>query len=190
MRGASLIIQLSEGNNLIIINRQWRELKMDGTELDPEIKWKTMVGLFLNYVKHIHKILSHELDKKTYDKIINRIAIEFWTEQAHAFIDLFAIKPKNAKSAHRLKTILAGLLDIELTPIKKMDDEVIDEKKMHTCTVRQTLQPVWEGVCEFCESWGQILMNQLGPGFQHKVKFNEDICRHTTTQKKDTTKGS
>ena len=160
------------------------EFTMEPTRLDPEVKWRSMISLFLNYAACIEKILSQELNKEIHNKIRYRIETEFWIEQAQAFIDLFALKPGNIMDAHTLKRIAAVLLDIKYTTAIENDDEIIDEMEYQFCPVRTTLKPVFVEVCDACEPWGQLLCNQLDPNFKHKVEFTEDICRHRTTRKK------
>jgi hypothetical protein len=155
------------------------------TKLDPEVKWKTLVGLFINYVSAVHRVLGREVDEKTHNWIIAQIAKEFWGEQALAFINIFDIHPGTAIEASELKLILAILLDIKSKVASKNEDEVIIESDYRFCPVRIGLRPILGDFCKFCELIGQIFIEKIDPRFTHKLVIEGNVCHHITTRKKE-----
>ncbi len=158
---------------------------MEPDKLNAEVKWRSMISLFLNYVKNIYKILFQELDEDTNKRIIDSFNSQFWGEQSQAFIDLFDIKPGTAINAQTIKRIIAVLFDIKYVPIKETENEVIDEEEYLLCPVRIALEPILPSVCSLCESWGRFLIHQLDPSFTHKVEIKNNICRHITIRNKE-----
>ena len=156
---------------------------MDPTQLDPEIKWRTMIGFFLNFTAHIHEDLKNELTEEELNRINVRVHNSFWGEQARALIELFALKPDNAINAHQMKRILAVLFDIDYEPIIETEDEVVDKQNRLSCPIYRTIKPIWADVCDFCGSWGRIAIAQLDTNFRHNVVFDEENCFHRTTRK-------
>ncbi|MFX1296380.1 MAG: hypothetical protein ACFFD2_16195 [Promethearchaeota archaeon] len=160
-----------------------RPLKIDPTKLDPEVKWRTSVSLFLNYIKAFHYTLKEKLDDKIAIEFHNYLVEYFWSEQSQAFIDLFALNPKSVIDAHSLKRTFAVILDIKYKPIIENEEEVIDEMEYVTCPFRNSLSPIFEGVCEACERIGQIFVKKLDANNSHKVVIENNICRHITKKK-------
>ena len=152
-------------------------------DLDPEVKWRSMISFFLNYIFTVHKIMTQELDKETQDRLNARFTREFWAEQAQAFIELFDLKPGDIKDVHSLKRIIAAILDIKYLNISEKENEITDAMEYKFCSLRTVLKPVWDNVCDFCEPWGQIMIDQLDPNFKHKVIISKNTCTHKTTRK-------
>ncbi|NVM55009.1 MAG: hypothetical protein HWN66_14990 [Candidatus Helarchaeota archaeon] len=153
-------------------------------QLDPEIKWRSLVSLFFNYIVAVHRLLTKKVGTEVTSEIQRTLIKDFWEEQAQAFIELFDLKPGNALDAHMLKRIFAALLDIKYDTEIKNADEIIDVMDYASCPFRTALEPLWEGICYACEIIGQIFINKLDPSIQHKVIVKGNTCRHITTQKK------
>jgi len=159
------------------------ESKKDIINLEPEIKWRSMISFFLNYITTIDKVMNQELDKEVYDKLIVLITREFWAEQAQAFIELFDLKPGNIKDVHIIKRLIANLLDMRFITIKDEENEIIDVIEQRFCTIRVLLKPVLDNICVFCERWGQIIIDQLDPNFKHEAILSKNTCTHKTTRR-------
>jgi hypothetical protein len=163
----------------------WKGCRMETKNLSPEIKWKTTLSLFLNYITTVHKVLADACeDQNKYNALINKLTAEFWREQAQAFIDLFGLKKGNLKDAHTLKRLMATLLDIGYMNISESDEEIVDSIDLKLCPIRTILSPVWPNICGFCGPWGQIVIDQLDPSFKHEVVTSSTICKHRTTSKR------
>jgi hypothetical protein len=156
-----------------------------GAQLDPEVKWRTMIGLFVNYVSAVHRVLGKQVDELTHKNIIEQIAEEFWGETGEQFMNIFDINPGTAVEASRLKQILASLLDIKSRIESENEDEVIIESEYRFCPVRIGLRPVLGDFCKYCELIGQIFINKIDPHYSHKIVIEGDICRHITTRLKE-----
>ncbi len=152
-------------------------------KLNPEVKWKTVVSLYFNYITTIHKVLDKEFGQEQSTKIVNQLTAEFWKEQAQALIELFNLKPGILADAHSLKRILAAVLDIGYMNIQEDEHEIVDGIKVTFCPIKVILEPIWPKICDFCEPWGQIMIDQLDPNFKHKVVRSTTICKHITTKK-------
>jgi len=153
--------------------------------LDPEVKWRTMIGLFVNYVSAVHRVLGKELGEEAHRRITYQIALEFWGETAVAFSNIFDITPKSAIEVSQLKFILAILLDTKSKIVVENEDEVIIKSEYRFCPVRIGLRPVLGDFCKYCELIGQIFINKIDPHFMHKVLIEGDICRHITTRQEE-----
>ena len=152
-------------------------------KLNPEVKWKTVVSMLLNYLTTVRKVLDNELGEAQTTTIINKITLKFWEEQSQAIIDLFGLKKGSLEDAHSVKRILATILDISFMPIKSDEHEIIDGIKTKFCPIRVILEPIWPKICDFCGLWGQIMINQLDSSFKHKVVLSPSICKHITSKK-------
>lgn len=157
---------------------------LDPTKLDPEVKWRSSVSLLLNFIKAFHYVIKDKMDHKSAIEFHNSLIDNYWSEQAQAFIDLFALKPDSAIDAHLLKRIFAVLFDIKYNTIIETEEEVIDEMEYATCPFRNTLIPIFEYVCKACERIGKILINELDTNISHKVVIEGKICRHITKKEK------
>ena len=153
--------------------------------LDPEVKWRTMIGLFVNYVSAVHRVLGSQLDEETHNRITNMIAEEFWGETGEQFISIFNLNSGTAAEASRLKQILASLLDIKSKIVSENEDEVIIESEYRFCPIRIGLRPFLGDFCKYCELIGQIFINKIDPHCTHQVVIEGDVCHHITTRKKE-----
>lgn len=156
---------------------------MEASKLDPIIKWKTLVGLLFNYIISVHKVISEKVDAKTVDEIQRKLAIDFWAEQAQAFIELFDLQPGSLMDAHALKRIFATLFDIKYTTIIENENEIADEMEYSSCPFRVALEPLWTEICRACEFIGQLFIQQIDPHFKHQVEIKGAYCLHKTMQK-------
>jgi len=152
-------------------------------ELDPEVKWRTMVGLFLNYLSSVHRVLGKQVDKETLNKIMEEIGLEFWSEQASEFAAIFNISSGSAIEVGLLEKILASLLDIKLKVISETEDEVIFDCEYRFCPIRIGLRPSLGEYCQYCSLFLQFLLNQIDPNFKHELSIEGDVCRHSISRK-------
>ncbi len=157
---------------------------MDAQKLDPLIRWKTLVGLLFNYIISVHEVLSEKLDTKMVEEIQKRLAIDFWAEQAQAFIDLFALKQGSLIDAHALKRTFATLFDIKYKTITEAENMVKDEMEYKSCPFRVALEPIWPEICRACEFIGQLFISKVEPNIKHQVIIKGEVCYHITSKKK------
>ena len=157
---------------------------MEPDKFDPEVKWRSMVSIFLNYISGLHKILIERFGEETAEEIRDTTLETFWREQAQEFIELFALKPGDIANVSAIKKTIAALFDIKYNPnIKKEEDEVIDEADYRYCPIRTVLKNVMEDICDFCERIGKVFIEALDPNFTHKIIIEGDVCRHITLRK-------
>ncbi|MHA1278159.1 MAG: hypothetical protein ACTSQI_11530 [Candidatus Helarchaeota archaeon] len=159
-------------------------IKLDPTKLDPEVKWRSALGLLLNFIKRTHLVIKEKLDKQVALEFHDYLVDNFWTEQSEAFADLFDLESPSVINAHSLKRIYAAIMDIEYKTIKETEDEVIDEMEYQTCPFRNSLEPVFEVVCTACERIGKLFVARISPNISHEVVIHGDICRHITRKVK------
>ncbi|MHA1266110.1 MAG: hypothetical protein ACTSRS_12835 [Candidatus Helarchaeota archaeon] len=153
---------------------------MDPFKMNPEVKWRTAVSLLLNFIHAFHVALKNHTDEQTARAIHNYLVQEFWTEQAEAFTDLFALQPNQA---YVLKRIFAAIFDIEYKTKLETSDEVIDTMNYESCPFRKSLSPVFEEVCKACERIGQIFVQKVNPHLTHEVQIYQNTCHHITKKR-------
>ena len=139
--------------------------KVDPERLNPEVKWRTMIGFFLNYLSTVHRVLKNEIDEKTHKKLTEVIGLEFWREQAQAFINIFNLNPGDAIEVSMLERILAALLDIKLKIISQNQDEIIMECEYRFCPIRIGMRPALGDYCTYCGSLMRFMTSQIDPNF-------------------------
>jgi hypothetical protein len=161
-----------------------KQKKLDPTKLDPEVKWRSAVSLLLNYIKAVHTAIKEKIDEQTALQFHDYLVGNFWSEQSEAFTDLFDLRSPNAINAHLITRIYAVIMDIKYRTIKETEDEVIDEMEYQTCPFRNSLSPVFEGICDACERIGQIFVSKLSPEISHHVEIKDEVCRHITRKQK------
>ncbi|MFX1296379.1 MAG: hypothetical protein ACFFD2_16190 [Promethearchaeota archaeon] len=157
---------------------------MDPTKLDPEVKWRSMVSLLLNYFINVQKILTKKFGEKTAEEIQNLIINEFCGEQVQAFIELFALNPESVIDAQSLKRTMATLFDIKYESISENKDEIIDKMEYKYCTIRATLEPISDEFCKNCEKIGQIFISKIDPNLKHETSIKDDTCFQKTIRRK------
>lgn len=152
-------------------------------ELDPEVKWRTMIGIFLNYMSTVHNVLKAEVDDETHKKIMEEIGLKFWGEQAGAFVNIFNINPGNAIDVSIIEKILAALFDLKMQVISENEEEVVFECEYRFCPIRIGLRPTLGEYCKYCGWFLQLLIDQIDPNFKHDLTIEGDICHHIISRK-------
>jgi len=156
---------------------------LEPDKLDPEIKWRTMVGFFLNYVTAMYSTIKEKFSEEM-AKELQEVALKsFGEEQGIAIAQIFGLSSDSAKDVSLLKRVMATVFDIKYKCIKSTDHEVIDEMEYLHCPIRRACQPVWKNICEYCEFLGQTFLQQINPDFNHKIEIDETVCRHFTQRK-------
>ena len=157
---------------------------MEPGKLDPEVKWRSMVSIFLNYIVGYQKILAERYGKETAREIRDVSLETYWRERAQAFIEPFALEPGEINNVCVLKRTMAALFDIKyLGTLTEGNDVVIDEADYRFCPVRAVLKNSMEDICDFCERMGKIFIEELDPNFTHKISIEGGVCRHITMGK-------
>lgn len=158
--------------------------KLEPEKLNPEVKWRTMVGLFLNYLSTVHQVLKRKVDEKTHRNITEAIGLDFWHEQAQAFINIFNLNPGSAIEVSFLERILASLLDIKLKIISENPEEVLMECEYRFCPIRIGLRRTLGDYCSYCELLMQYMTAQIDPTFKYEMIKNETGFHHKTSRLK------
>ena len=152
-------------------------------ELDPEVKWRTMIGIFINYMSTVHQVLKAQLDDETHKTIMQEIGFKFWGEQAQALSSIFNISPGSAIDVSTIEKILAALFDLKLKIVSETEDEVVFDCEYRFCPIRIGLRPSLGEYCQYCGLFLQFLLNQIDPNFKNRVSIEGDICHHKITRK-------
>lgn len=158
--------------------------QLDPERLNPEVKWRTMIGIFLNYLSTVHRVLKTEVDDKTHKKITEKIGFDFWREQAQAFINIFNLNTNSVIEASFIERILAALLDIKLKIISESPDEVIMECEYRFCPIRVGLRATLGDYCNYCGVLMQYMIAQSDPTFKYEMSKRDDVFRHRISRKK------
>jgi hypothetical protein len=158
--------------------------KLDPERLNPEVKWRTMVGFFLNYLGTVHRVLKTEMDEASHKKLTEKIGLDFWRDQAQAFISIFNLNPGNAIDVSMLERILASLLDIKLKIISQNQDEMIMECEYRFCPIRIGLRSTLGDYCNYCGGLMQFMTAQIDPNFKYEMMKSNDVFQHKISRKK------
>jgi len=156
---------------------------VDPERLNPEVKWRTMIGFFLNYLSTVHRVLKNQVDDKTHKKITEIIGLDFWREQAQAFISIFNLNPGNAIEVSMLERILAALLDIKLKIISENKEEVVMECEYRFCPIRIGMRSALGDYCNFCGLLMQFMTAQIDPNFKYEMSKRDDVFQHKISRK-------
>ncbi|MDD1776540.1 MAG: hypothetical protein LUQ65_00090 [Candidatus Helarchaeota archaeon] len=158
--------------------------KLEPEKLNPEVKWRTMVGLFLNYLSTVHRVLKKEVDEKAHRKITETIGLDFWREQAQAFINIFNLNPGSAIDISFLERILASLLDIKLKIISENSEEVLMECEYRFCPIRIGMRATLGDYCNYCGLLMQYMTAQIDPTFKYEMIKMENCFQHKISRSK------
>ncbi|TFG04762.1 MAG: hypothetical protein EU536_03900 [Promethearchaeota archaeon] len=156
---------------------------MEAEKLDPEVKWRSLAGLLFNYIIAVNNVLLEKVGKAEVNEIQQKIAKDFWMEQAQAFIQIFGLKPGNVLDAHTLVRTYATLFDIRYQNISESPKEIVDQMEYANCLFRKMLGSLWPEICHGCEFIGQVLIKELDPTIEHHVAVKNGQCYHTTSLK-------